>query len=759
MKKLTSLAAVSMLLMGLALLSYAPAAAATLYFTDFNTGFSDWTVSGSSVTAETTHVISGSSVHILNVGSITRVVSTVGYSSISVTTNLAAGLLETGDFCYAEYNTGSGWVVMQQKTDGQDDYTFTAVTVNNISGADDNPNFQIRYRGQDSTADHCYAEDTTVSGTAGAATNTPTPTNTPSGPTPTPTNTPTGGSTVPGDPLTGDGNVTRTLLTYSDLTTASNPSAPVDDSAFAVPANAAMPLHTFEGHLILNNEATSGGFLEIRDDFLYTNAQDSPRKHLPEFDFQFVQNGSHLIPATQGLSITGHQFWNYIIGTGRAWKENSDNGYSRAAFPFTLNQRNSNCVHNGEMTLLFNASTVSNVRYQITQETCVYFKFDLWGQLSATYTPGAVPNATTLKNDHATEVANRLPTKPISALTTDFPGSGVNVAQFGSGVTAAHMTQYGLYINGTNYIAGCGTRYGTYAFCADMRMPSYSTAKTAFASVALMRLGQLNGESTVYNQLIKNYVSEYTLGGVWTNVTFNNTIDMATGNYRLAGYESDEGGTYEDQFFLAETYTDKITNAFDDFPSKVAPGTKWVYHSHDTFIVARAMNNYLGSDIFNKVRDDVYIPIKMSKGGLTTVRTDNSATGSPFGGYGLFYNRDDVAKLIKLFNNDHGMINGTQVLNANMLDDGMQKDATDRGLDTTGNPVFKYNNALWAKNMTPAEFPQYTCSFWIPFMSGYGGITIAMLPNGATYWYFSDNEEYSWYNAVNEADKLIHECP
>ena len=46
--------------------------------------------------------------------------------------------------------------------------------------------------------------------------------------------------------------------------------------------------------------------------------------------------------------------------------------------------------------------------------------------------------------------------------------------------------------------------------------------------------------------------------------------------------------------------------------------------------------------------------------------------------------------------------------------------------------------------MTPSEFSQHSCSFWIPFMSGYGGITVAMAPNGATYYYFSDNEEFSW---------------
>ncbi len=737
------------------------AAAVTIYTTTFNSGYTDWSASSATngISLVTTPRISGSAVRITNTGSITRTVSTVGYTGISVTSNLAASLLENADWCYVEYNTGGGWVVMQQKTNGQDNSVYSSVTVSNIAGADNNASFQIRYRGQDGTSDHCYAEDITVSGTLGTA-----PTNTPLPPTatPGPTATPVPGGSVPGDPLTGNGVVSRTVLTYANLTSGSS-TAPVDDtSGFGLPSTAAMPLHVFEGLLVLNNEATSGGFSEVKDSYAYTGNADNPRKHLPEFSFEFVQNGSHLIPVNQGLSITGHAYWNYIVGPGRAWSETSDNGWSRASFPFALVQRNANCTHNGVMTFLFNGTSVSNVRYQITQETCAYYKINMWGQLSAAYSPYAVSNAATYKNNHAAEVANRLPTKPIADLATDFPASGVNVSTFGSGVTAAHMTYYGVIINGTNYVSGCTTRYGTYAFCGSMRTPSYSTAKSAFASMAMMRLGQVYGTG-VYNQLIKDYVPEYSSSvGTWTSVTFNNTIDMATGNYRLAGYESDEGGSYMETFFLAEPYSTKITAAFN-FPNKVAPGTFWNYHSSDTFIVTRAMNNYLqaqagsGADIFNMVRDEVFTPIKLSAGTMTSLRTDNNSTGAPFGGYGLFWTQDDIAKVAKLLNNDNGMANGVQLLQTDMLADSMQNDAADRGLDTTGTPVFKYNNAFWAKQFTTTD--GFTCSFYTPFMSGYGGITVVMMPNGATYYYFSDNEEYSWSSSVVEANKLAPHCP
>jgi hypothetical protein len=414
------------------------------------------------------------------------------------------------------------------------------------------------------------------------------------------------------------------------------------------------------------------------------------------------------------------------------------------------------------MTFLFNETSVSKVRYQVTQETCAYFKFNMWGQLAGNYSPHTIINAAGVRARYAAEVANRLPLKPISALADDYPGAGIKPAVFGSGITPADMTFYGVLFNGTNYVGGCATRFGVYAFCEDMRAPSYSTAKSAFASLALMRLGRKYG-TDVYSMLIRDYVPETaSSAGIWSNVTFENAIDMATGNYRQPGDESDESSASMDAFFLAETTIDKMTAALV-FPHQASPGSFWNYHTSDTFILARAMNNYLqaqpgsSADIFNMLRSEVYDRIHLSAG-VSTLRTGNSAAGVPLGGYGLFWTPDDIAKIAKLLNNDHGAVAGEQLLDESMLADAMQKNPAERGLDTTGLETFKYQHAFWAKQITPAEFRQFKCSFWVPFMSGYGGITVAMLPNGVTYYYFSDNQEYNWYNAMLEANKLRPYC-
>jgi hypothetical protein len=325
-----------------------------------------------------------------------------------------------------------------------------------------------------------------------------------------------------------------------------------------------------------------------------------------------------------------------------------------------------------------------------------------------------------------------------------------------------------LFINGTNYVGNCQTRYGEYAFCGEMRLPSYSTAKTAFAGVAMMRLGEMYG-SAAYHQLIRDFLPQYVMGGDWSKVTFANTLDMATGNYLKPEFHLDEDSLQEAAFLMAESYDKKIAAAFTPFPHKAEPGTTWIYQSHATFLVTQAMTGYLqkqggGSDLFNLVRDTVYKPIHLSKGGLTTIRTDDSETGRPDGYFGLFYIQDDVAKIGRFLNEGQGKINGKQVLDPDRLQESLFRKPSSLGLPVSDQGhgtvpgSFHYQDAFWAKHITPAEFHQYTCDFWIPYMSGYGGISILLLPNGAVYYIFTDANEFNWYNAAHEISKLKPNC-
>lgn len=559
----------------------------------------------------------------------------------------------------------------------------------------------------------------------------------------------------------------------NDFFSANNVTAPANDSAFAMPSNAAQPTDSFEGRLDI--ALGSANFQTVRDDYGFATRLDSPARRLPAFSIEFVQDGASLIPVKEGLVYSGDAIWNYIVGPGRVWKQSDDSGYMRASFPFALVERNNgwlDCMHNGEMSFLFSntlSPNISNVRYQVTQETCGKFKFDMWGVLPAKYTPYAISNSSSLKQDHAAEVANRILTKPFSSLATDFPNSGVNLAAFIQDFQSAKdLTTYGLVIDGVNYVSDCQTRYGTYAFCGDMRFPSFSTSKSAFTAVAMMRLGQLYGTG-VYRQLIRDYVPEYMSGGDWTNVTFDNTADMATGNYISSGYMADNECPEEFSFYTAEAYRDKIYDSFRLFPHRAQPGTSWVYQTHANFIVAQAMNAYLqqkqgaGADIFNLVRDDVYIPLHLSKGGLTTLRTDNSEAGKPMGGFGLFYIQDDIAKLATWLNAGNGMISDKPVLDPVRLRESLYRTpgvwglpARDINSTPTAPDTVWYNNGFWGKKMTRDVFPQYSCDFWVSYMGGSG--KILLMPNGAVFYVISDNGETTFTSAINETNKLVPFC-
>ncbi|MFM9670935.1 hypothetical protein [Streptomyces galilaeus] len=560
---------------------------------------------------------------------------------------------------------------------------------------------------------------------------------------------------VPGDPLTGSGAVPRTVLTAAQLSSAT-PTGTVVDSAFALPAEAAPPAHSFEGTLTLNGTAAAGGYRKLKDPNGYSRTEAT--KHLPPFSATLVQNGSHLIPTVRGLRYTGNTSWNLAVGAGRAWQENGDGGRTRAALPFALVERNANCVHNGVLSFLFNTSSISQVRYQITAETCAYHQFDMWGQVNATYQPATVPGGEAARDAYAAEVADRLPTKPIAQLATDHPGTGVDTSKFGAGITPTALSTYGFYYDGVNYVGGCQTRQGQYPFCGQMLLPSYSTAKSAFAGTALLRLAQRYGTGAA-DQRLTDLIPETAGRSAWSGVTVDHALDMSTGNYTSAGYETDEAGSTMTDFFLAEPYATKMDKALS-FPRKATPGSEWVYHSSDTFLSARAMNNYLqrkagsDADLFHMLRNEVLTPIGISPDARVSSRTDNRANGVPFGGYGLFWTKDDVAKFAKFLNNDAGAVAGTQVLHPGLLADSMQQNPSQRGATTTGSTPMRYQNGFWGREFTAADNPAYTQPFHVPFMSGYGGITIAMMPNGSTYYYFSDNNEFSWSAAVAESNKL-----
>ncbi len=531
--------------------------------------------------------------------------------------------------------------------------------------------------------------------------------------------------------------------------------APVDNSAFGMPASAGAPTAVLEGRLQL-----LGGKAAIwtvhRDDFL--RQQNPETVVLPTLDLEVIQLGNDLVPREQGIQYA-NGYWNTVVTPGRVWHEEGDGDWNRAGMPFALAERGQNCTHNGVLSFLFRTTSagveVTPAAFQVTQETCLYFKFDLAGSSATRYFPAPIPDREEIAERHRTWSAQRLEVRPISDLRRDYPTAQIRIPAFGTGLAREHLTTYGVIYGQVHYRGDSKTRFGAFPFPELEVLPSYSLAKTVFAAAALMVLAQEDGRQVTAVPLrdhLPKIGKDRLLG-----VTFEHAVDMATGYYRDPGEQVDEADAFtEANFFLDESAKVKLRAAIS-YPRKEPPGQRWVYHTTDTYLLATALGSYLGAtgrtaDAHRFMVERVYAPLDLSPVALKTLRTGNSDKGVPFGGFGLYLLPDDLAKLAKLWNGDRGRIGETQVLEPGMLAAALQRDPEDRGLEALHRGVaVRYNNGVWASEQTiESGNPRRRDTVWLPRMLGYGGIAVVMLPNGATYYYVGDNNQHTFTDAVRE---------
>jgi hypothetical protein len=410
-------------------------------------------------------------------------------------------------------------------------------------------------------------------------------------------------------------------------------------------------------------------------------------------------------------------------------------------------------MHNGVLTFLFKSGgSISNIAYQIASETCLYFKFDLWGRATALYVPQPVPDAARTAADYAHEVANRLPVKPIAMLAQDRPGS--DPAAFGAPaeIDPADMTTYGLVLDGVNYRGGCETRLGPYPYCEALDLPSYSLAKSIFAGLGTMRLALLYPGTT--DATVASLVPECAAAGTWNDVTLGNLLDMTSGHFNSPADQADEDAADIGPFFDASDHAGRIHFACTHYPRKTAPGTQWVYHTADTYILGTALNAFYrskeggGADVYRDVLTPLWRKLNLSPA-IDVTRRSYDSVAQPFTGWGLTLHADDVAKLAAF------ITSATPLLDRRMLDAALQRDPASPGLRASTN-AFRYHNGFWAWNA--AASLGCRAPAWIPFLSGYGGNIVALMPNGLVYYYFSDSGAYAWARAAVEANRIKPFC-
>ncbi len=533
---------------------------------------------------------------------------------------------------------------------------------------------------------------------------------------------------------------------------------PVSLVAHAMPFGAEAAQATFTGRLrfaVASKDARS----KLLTDRWKIATADGAWAVPPVFDFGFVQADGYLVPVERGIVAGDGEWWDWIVGPGRTWQD-GDSGWSRASVPFALIERNANCIHNGVLSFRFRGeSEVSRVAYQISQETCWYFQFDAWGTAAASRAPDPGIDAAAVTAAFRTETARRLPVKPIETLRRDF--TGLDPGNFGSeeDIAPRDMTAFGVLLRGVHYAGGCDTRAGHYPYCNEMMFPSYSLAKSVMAGFALMRAEQLH--PGVRNALLVDYVPECRAAGGWEGVTFEHLLDMATGRYDSVENEADEYAMNVERFFLSTTHAEKVRIACTRFPRKDPPGRRMVYHTTDTYLLGTALaawwrqKNGDGADFY---RDLLVVPVFRRLGlspELAVPRRTLDDAAQPFTGWGLVLRRDDLVKLGGFLSLGEGKLGQEQLLDAQMVRAALHRDPEDPGYRTP-DEVFRYNNGVWAWDI--AKYADCKAPAWIPYMSGFGGITVAMPPNKAVYYYVSDGGVFRWARAVAETSRLRSVC-
>lgn len=627
-----------------------------------------------------------------------RLLKDVSADRVRISAAFAADSLEGDDACVLEASPdGAAWFEIGRVEDGQDD----SVTLHTVSGLLDldGPNLFLGVRITGNAAnDSCWVDNISVVGVRNT------------------------------DSLSE-------ALSQDVLWHGQTLSEPVSMQAFAPPDKITTPTTSYSGTLRFEG-TQAAGFELLRDSFNYSQTADTLDK-LPAFNVNLVQDGTDLIPTLRGPQANDHPDWEWIIEPGQIWHR--EDSHVRASLPFALQERNANCVHNGMMAFEIDPNgDTSALIFQIGSETCAYMQFNLWGSAPMSFETEAVPHADTVIRDYHSEVAHRLPTRPLSEL------SFRNQLGHSDEVAPGAITALGYMKDGTHYVSTCPTRLGDYPYCNVLDLPSYSWAKSMVAGLASMRLEKL------YPGAMRSQIADYVPAcDDWDGVTFQHALDMATGRYDSDVYDEDEASEDTRQFFLTNRHDRKIDIACN-YDRQSPPGETFVYHTTDTYILGTAITAFLreqtgrsDADIFDDLIDPVWTSLGLSPVARQTRRTyDNEA--QIFAGWGLTLHRGDIAMIAKLLHDD-GMINGEPMLDPAMLADALQQRTAPVGLRAVVDSQ-RYKNGFWAWNAGA----NVGCEddIFVPAMSGYGGLTLALMPNGQTYYYVSDGYAFAWARAA-----------
>ena len=470
-------------------------------------------------------------------------------------------------------------------------------------------------------------------------------------------------------------------------------------------------------------------------------------QRFPGVALAFFTDHGDLIPFTEdvirnGSVHRGLSYWDFIVQPGRVWSRPEDGGWSRAGFPFALVNSIEGETHNGLATFLYKDGQVSDLRFQIVQQTAPFYVKEIFsaaGLVPMSLAPVPTDRVSDLKR--ALQAA-RKDTVPIGAWEQLAAKVGARpLAEFDGTMAAGDIVLSGIDYQGTFYLKGCQSAGGPLPWCDRARFGVWSATKALANETALLRLAEKYGPA-VFDLKIADYVSEAAAHDGWRDVSFENAIDMATGigNGSTKREPNDTSDGYLDAsystWYEARSAHEKIVSLIADghvYPW--GPGQVTRYRDQDMFLLGVAMDRFLKSkegptaDLWSMLEREVFAPIGIHHAPTNRTLEADGTIGQPLMAYGYYPTVGDLVLIARLYQNQ-GRHGDQQILYAPRLRE-LLPGRTPRGFPTgeilPGGET-TYSNAFWITSYAASP----DCRVFYPRMIGWGGNIVALLPGGIT---------------------------
>lgn len=478
----------------------------------------------------------------------------------------------------------------------------------------------------------------------------------------------------------------------------------------------------------------------------------------PGFQARFVTIGDQLVAADRGVLLdTMSEDWSVILDDGRLWAEPGDGEqWSRASFPFTFVNHQSRYAFNAVATFIYNANQISELRVQIAQESAPDGeKYDYWGQTQVTRSRRNFEDRKRIIQTFETLRARAFEVRPWRQLEEQYDAK--ILAGFEGPLAKKYITVAGLLVDNTVYVQACLTRFGPHPYCRSIRQSVYSITKTLGATISMLYLAEQFGEE-VFRARVLDYVTVDAQHDGWHDVTFGDLLNMSSGVGDLKPEIVDE---YVDtsrtatsaRFFTAPSAAEKLERIAELKNYPWGPSEVFRYQDTDFFTLSAALDGYVkarlgpDADLWETLTRNVFEPLGIGQLPVLRSLEPDGKPGVPLFEAGAYPTFEQALKLGRLIQNQ-GRFEDKQLLHRELTARAANH-VTDRGLRTR----WRYHNGVetyYEMGLWLTPYVHYDkCAGRLPFMVGFGGNYVGLMPNNIIAFRFADgwdDDKKTWDN-------------